>query len=423
MILVTILISFVDVELIIDPLWIAGLSGWFAGLLLFKNTPTILRIQVGLILATGLGLLGYATSQSVAIDYYSIATSNTGLLSMIAAVGFLKLVVIPDNQTTNTLPRGRTAFYQTLLGLNISSSIINVSAPILIADRIHQTRPLDKFTAQSFVRIFCGVSSWSPFFGAMAVTLTYAAGAELQWIIMAGLPFTIVGFVLVILEARLRFANQMDQFVGYPMQVSDLKIPCILIASVVLNSLLFEDLSVLINISISALIVTLVTLILRKGITAAISELTDYIVVGLPKMINELSLFLVAGVLATGISVLINHGVINNPFTEFDAITAIELLLIIWGVAIIGIHPVIMISGLSPMILSLDPDPNLLAATYLIAWHLGTCSNPLSGTNLVFQGRYGIPGWKIAFWNWPYAVIMLIVAAGWLPMVEIILNS
>ena len=46
-----------------------------------------------------------------------------------------------------------------------------------------------------------------------------------------------------------------------------------------------------------------------------------------------------------------------------------------------------------------------------------TCASPLSGTNLVFQGRYGLPSWKIAVWNWPYAIAMLLVGALWLQVV------
>ena len=115
---------------------------------------------------------------------------------------------------------------------------------------------------------------------------------------------------------------------------------------------------------------------------------------------------------------MINTGVLENPFTQFDAVTAAELLAIMVFCAFCGIHPIIMISGFAPMIMTLDPDPNLLAATFLFAWHLGTCSNPLSGTNLVFQGRYSISGWRLAFWNWPYALAMLIVGAIWLQAVE-----
>jgi hypothetical protein len=46
----------------------------------------------------------------------------------------------------------------------------------------------------------------------------------------------------------------------------------------------------------------------------------------------------------------------------------------------------------------------------------------LSGTNLVFQGRYGISAWQLAFWNWPYAIAMLIVGALWLQAVARIVS-
>ena len=75
----------------------------------------------------------------------------------------------------------------------------------------------------------------------------------------------------------------------------------------------------------------------------------------------------------------------------------------------IGIHPVIQISSISGLLLQLNPDPSLLAATFLFAWHLGTCASPLSGTNLVFQGRYGVPAWRIAMWNLPYGLLMVML--------------
>jgi hypothetical protein len=416
MILTTITAAFLDIEGL-PLLWIAGVFGWTAGVILFPDTPVVLKAQVILIALAGIVLLAVASFYGEPVKLDRIITANTGLLSMIAAVGFLKLVVIPPNQELSQLPQGPKAFLQTLIGLNISSSIINVSAPILIADRIHQQRPLDRFTAQSMVRVFCGVSNWSPFFGAMAVVLTYVEGASLSWIIIAGLPFTLIGFILVYLEARIRYKTQIENFVGYPMQYNALKIPVTLIMTVSIGTTVFPSLPILLVISTSALLVTSVTLIIREGPMGAITFLKNHVVQGLPRMVNELNLFLVAGILAVGISGLLVTGILENPFNTFNVLTAIELLLVIWLVAIFGIHPVIMISGLSPMILSLDPDPNLLAITYLIGWHLGTCSNPLSGTNLVFQGRYGIPGWKIAFWNWPYALLMFLIATLWLSFV------
>jgi hypothetical protein len=224
----------------------------------------------------------------------------------------------------------------------------------------------------------------------------------------------LIGFIGVYVEARIRFPREVENFVGYPTHLSALKVPAILIVTVALMSQLLTETSILVLIAISGLLVTASVLVVRHGIAGSVTRLQAYVVNGLPRIVNELCLFLAAGVLAGGISALIQHGVFENPFNHFDAITAAQILAIMLLCAFCGIHPIIMISGFAPMLMTLNPDPNLLAVTFLFAWHLGTCSNPLSGTNLVFQGRYGIPSWKIAFWNWPYAIVMFVIGALWL---------
>jgi len=416
MVIITILTELNLLELGFNPLWIAGIAAWSAALLLFADTSRVLKIQVSLILLTGIAMIVYASRQSAAVDPGALISANTGLMTMIAAVGFLRLVVIPETQQEEALPVGKNAFMQTILGLNISSSVINISAPILVCDRIHRQHPIQRFSAQTFTRVFCGVSSWSPFFAAMAVVLTYVSDASLSWIIVAGFPFMLIGFIGVYLEARIRFPREVENFVGYPTHLSALKIPAILIITVALLSQLLAATSILVLIAISGLLVTASVLVVRHGVTGSITRLQAYVVNGLPRIVNELCLFLAAGVLAGGISALIQHGVFENPFDHFDAIIAAQILAIMLLCAFCGIHPIIMISGFAPMIMTLNRDPNLLAVTFLFAWHLGTCSNPLSGTNLVFQGRYGIPGWKIAFWNWPYAIVMFVIGSLWLQL-------
>lgn len=425
MIAITILVGFGLSASAFNPLWIAGGAAWLAASLLFADTTRVLKFQVGIILAAGTGLILYARQQAADFDADIVISSSTGLMTMITAVGFLRLVILPDNADANAdkLPVGKKAFLQTILGLNLSSSVINISAPILIADRIHQHSPIQRFSAQTFTRVFCGVSSWSPFFGAMAVVLTYVNGASLWWIFVAGFPFMLIGLLGVYVEARLRFAEEVHNFVGYPTHLSALRVPALLIVTVILLSQILAGISILVLIAVSALLVTAGTLLLRRGPLESLRRLREHVVDGLPRVVNELCLFLAAGVLAAGISALINHGVLQNPFDQFDGVTAAEVLAIMLFCAFCGIHPIIMISSFAPMIMTLDPDPNLLAATFLFAWHIGTCSNPLSGTNLVFQGRYGIPGWKLAFWNWPYALTMLLLGALWLQLVERILPA
>ena len=414
MIVITILTGLNLLEFGFNPLWIAGIAAWLAAVLLFADTSRILKIQVLLILLIGVAMIVYASQQLAVVDAGALISANTGLMTMIAAVGFLRLVVIPETQQQEALPVGKKAFLQTILGLSISSSVINISAPILVCDRIHRQHPIQRFSAQTFTRIFCGVSSWSPFFAAMAVVLTYVSEASLSWIIVAGFPFMLIGFIGVYVEARIRFPREVESFVGYPTHLSALKVPAILIVTVALMSQLLTETSILVLIAISALLVTASVLVVRHGIAGSVTRLQAYVVNGLPRIVNELCLFLAAGVLAGGISALIQHGVFENPFNHFEAVTAAQILAIMLLCAFCGIHPIIMISGFAPMLMTLNPDPNLLAVTFLFAWHLGTCSNPLSGTNLVFQGRYGIPSWKIAFWNWPYAIVMLVIGALWL---------
>ena len=158
MILITIINSFIPIAARFNPLWTAGICGWLAALLLFQDTPRILKFQVGVLIIIGLALIYHTASRGQSIGFNSIISGNTGLLAMIAAVGFLKLVVIPGTRAIQQLPVGKFAYLQTLIGLNLSSSFINISAPLMIADRIHHQRPLQRFTSQSFTRVFCGVA-------------------------------------------------------------------------------------------------------------------------------------------------------------------------------------------------------------------------------------------------------------------------
>ncbi|MEM7194747.1 MAG: hypothetical protein AAF402_07355 [Pseudomonadota bacterium] len=397
---------------------LSGVAAWGAAVLLIGLTTTLLRIQISLLITAGLLLLYLGQSNGAEIDWTEVFSSNTALLTMIAAVGFLKLVALPDVGTQHKLPVGEKAFYSTLLSVSVFGSVINVSAPILIADRIHHERPLARFTSQSITRVFCAMSSWSPFFAAMAAVLTYVEFAELEWVILAGLPFALAGVLFTIADSRIRFRSEMSTFVGYPLRRSDLLIPGVLMTIVLLCRWLLPHLSILIVIALSALCLTVVLLIVRGGLISCQNKLKNHIFLALPRSINELILFLAAGVLAAGMSSLISAGMVSSPFSVFDGTTAGITLCCIVLCAVVGIHPIILISSFTPLILELNPNPSLLAATYLFSWNLGTAGCYLSGTHLVFQGRYGIPSIKAAWWNMPYVIVMLFIGCVWLYVLD-----
>lgn len=397
---------------------VAGCLGWLAIALLLRNVSVVQRWQTGVIAVAGLALMLTAFLRGVEMDFSAAISNNAGLVSMIASVGFLRLVTLSPADDSRQLPVGPAAFYKTMLGVSLLGAVINLSAPVIFADRLMTSAGLPRITSQSLTRVFSGCSAWSPFFGGMAVVLTYVPAMQLSFVMLCCLPFAIVGFFFVCAEARLRYSDELKVFRGYPVKYTSLWIPAALAIEVVLVSHLSPRWSVLTCISLSALSLTIVVLLLRKGVVAGVRAFGAQVTDHLPKMISELMLFFVAGVLATGLAAVIKSGLITVPFIEFHMIEAVGLLGAMVLMAMIGVHPVVTVAGATPLILTLEPNANLLAVTFLFAWSLGTCGSPLSGTHLVFQGRYGVPSWKGASWNWSYVFWMFLVAVPILYLID-----
>ena len=391
------------------PQWLAGAFGWIAALLLLPGVSVTQRWQTGVIGLIGVVLLVIAVQGGTTIDIAGAIGNNAGLISMIISVGFLRLVTLSTENVTE-LPVGPGAYYKTLLGVSLFGSVINISAPIIFADRLLLAHGLNRLTSQSITRIFSGCSAWSPFFGGMAAVITYVPTLSLPVVMLACFPFAFFGFFVVAGEARLRYSKDLQSFRGYPVQFSSLWVPAALAGMVIILSHLVPDWSVLTSISLSALLLSAVVLLIRLGVVESCAILWAQITEQVPRTVNELVLFLVAGVLAAGISGVIKAGLVSVPFVEFQAFEAAILLGVMILLAVVGVHPLVTISGVTPLLMTLQPNANLLAITFLFAWSLGTCASPLSGTHLVFQGRYGIPGWRGASWNWPYVALMYLLA-------------
>lgn len=237
-----------------------------------------------------------------------------------------------------------------------------------------------------------------------------------------GFPFAVLGLLLVIVEAKFRYHREVSNFEGYPMTLSNLWLPCILVICVLLGHTFLPHASILAVIAMSALAVSSIGICFTSGFIGAKSKLQEHILKGLPKMVNELVLFLAAGTLAVGLQTLVAATQMSLPFGGgFDGTAATILLAGMVLLSLLGVHPIISIAVATPLLTPITPDSQLLALTFVFSWSLGTCGSPLSGLNLIFQGRYGIPSIKLAMLNWPYVAVMFLVAAVFLHGAAIIL--
>ncbi len=391
-------------------IWPSGLLAGAAAILLLPDTRLAQRIQLSVLVTVGIVLLLFGLNMGADVHWPGLLSQNTGLLCMLFSVGLLKLIVTTGAAVEQKLPVGRKAFLHTLISVTGFGSVINISAPVVIADRLSLNRPLDYFSAGTVVRAFSACAAWSPFFGGMAVVLTAVGDEHVLSMMLYGLPLTLTFLVVLYVGGVLFTPEKLDAFHGFPIRLESFFVPLSLTVMVFVANQLLPVVPILSVIALSATLLTLTILIWRQGVTATIQRMIEYIRVDLPKMVSELQLFISAGILASGLQSLVQVGTLHSPVDEFTGVTACVLLALLLVIAAMGLHPVILIVSVTPIMLAINPDPVLLGLTFLFGWSLGTCISPLSGTNLIMQGRFGIVAWRGAMQNWPYIAVLYCAA-------------
>jgi len=402
------------------PLLPAGALAWSAALLLSDRLSRRQRLQSIWLIGLGIAGIAWGALQGGSINLTQILAGNQGLVSLLAAVSFLRLVARPEAAfDAAPPPRGQRALWRTLIGVHLFGAVINLSTVVILGDRMATRGRLGKRRALALSRGFAAAAFWSPFFSAMAAALIYAPGAQLGVVIVAGLPMAALSLWLTAREIDLDNPRRGAPFIGYPMNFAALWIPGLLVAIVLIVHGLVPRWSILAIIALSAPALSTVILVARER-RGAWPLLRAHVETGLASVVNELTLFLAAGVLAAGLISL--TGQFNGwlPFDRFGPPQAGLLLTFMVGIAALGVHPVISIAVCGVWLAPLHPDPNLLAITLLMAWAIGVPANPLSGLHLMMQGRYGIDGYAFLRWNAGYvlkclgAAVALLYLYGWL---------
>jgi hypothetical protein len=398
-----------------SPPWLSGVMAWLALLFLLPCLALVQRIQASILFIVGVISLAWAWSRGVPPDMLTLINSNNSLLTLLAGVSFLRLVTLPAAGQDDALPRGRGAFIRTLAGTHLFSSVINLSALLIVADRLARKHRLQRNTAVPLARAFSAAAFWSPFFAAMGVALTYAPGASLPVLVLQGLPLACIALVYTFFECLWTDRDRLQHYAGYPLHFSALWIPGVLVIGVVAVHRLHPEISVLLIVASLSLLLTVLVSLLRNP-REAMPSLRLHTLTGLPAMSGELALFLSAGILSAGLSGLFRSFDGLLPIAVFNFPVAASSLLAMVALSIAGIHPVISIAILGAWLAPLHPDPDLLGTVFLCSWAIGVVAAPLSGMNLALHGRYGVRGKSVIRWHYRYVLVMLLAAIlllGW----------
>ena len=223
--------------------------------------------------------------------------------------------------------------------------------------------------------------------------------------VFTGVVLAVLAFFVTYFE--LKKSHDLSEFRGYPLQFDTLTLPVILALLVLVTNHYYPEIKVILLISLFSIVLTSLILPFKLGIKKAIKSLNFHVTNELPKMKNEIGLFLIAGMFGVSISTLLVGFHIEFPFEKFDGFSASIILLVQILLSFVGIHPIITIAIIGNWTGGINHT--LLAMTFLMAWSTSVCTSPFSGVNLTMQARYGLNTFEIFKTNFLYALKMYII--------------
>ena len=397
------------------PALAAPALAWIALALLWRGLGMQQRVQMVAFSALGVAALWWGVGRGAALSVEAVLGQNQAILSMLASITLLRLLRPPVREAEPELPRGIVSYLRSMVGVHTFGAVINISAVIIMADRLTRTAPLTLTQAQLLSRAFTAVAFYSPFIGGVALALAYTPGSNALLMMLFGIPIALVALLLLSWYARSGRVDDIVNFRGYPVHLEGLWLPVVLAATVLVALALTSDYSVLSLITMLTPVVVGCALVVGGGLRRALS---DYVNRRLPEMGGELALFLAAGVLGSGLLAAFGSATGWTPFDRLDAFNASLLLLLFPLTSLICIHPIVVISVVPPLIGVLDVDPTFLAIVFAMGWGLACALNPMSGVNLVLHTRYGVSNWAIGRSAIPFSAALYPVAVGLLFVYE-----
>ncbi|MBU1565821.1 MAG: hypothetical protein KJ630_09365 [Proteobacteria bacterium] len=380
------------------------LLAWLVPLLTWRTLGESAIRQTFLLLFIGFTIISFSASQGVYLDWKQILAGNLPLLAMFVAVTFLSLT--NRGLEDHALPKGNHAVVTTALGTHFLGAVINLSVLFVFGDRLQKNGTLSRNQMIILARSFCAAAWWSPFFIATGVALTYAPGMHWKETLVPGATMSFIAICYFLVEVCL---FRKTEFSGYPLKFESLTVPVFLAIVVICVHHFWHDVNIMLLICVVS---PIGALIFMKG-RPRIATLHDFIEHRMASVCSQFALFLAAGVFSAGIK-SITH-VYPALFSLEGSVFTPLLFIIISGamilIGIMGVHPIVSIAIVSPLLLPLNPDQSQLGFLFLTSWAISTGSSPLSGVGLALVSRYQASPRGIIRNNWHYAVVMWAIAS------------
>ncbi|MBC9928615.1 MULTISPECIES: hypothetical protein [unclassified Leucobacter] len=403
---------------------LSALAG-LAGLLLL--VPALVtagsRTRIVAILITAIGL-ACAVAAAMLGELPSLSHTgklNQDLIAMLAGGAFVGLTLRSRGGTAEVAPEsqlsGIPAVFRTGLVIHLLGSVLNMVTLGLVGDRLSAQTRLDVRDAGLLARSYSIAALWSPFWTVTALIVVLVPGVNLWRLFGIGAIFAVVFLALSTWQNAASRGPAVREFRGYSLAPRQLIVPVTLVVVVLGSHFLLPETPVPRLVLLASVGVTLVILWVRFGPQEAARMMSRVANRDLAASVNEVALFLAAGVMTVGASLLLSAVDFQLALPPFGPLLAWLLVLTIVVLSAVGVHPIIGISLAVSLLQPFTGDPTLLAAAITWAWAISAPTGPLSGNTIFLSQRYGLSAGVIVRQNLTYGLIGLALAAGGLAAV------
>ncbi|CAM4180071.1 hypothetical protein [Lacicoccus alkaliphilus] len=375
----------------------------FTALALISYLPYLSKVPLTVVIVLNVTALIFYIIGGTIDDVVEGLLMNTAVLMIFIFVPLLSIPITSPRYMRDITGLMKSSFSNTKktynalkIGTFSIGSVLNVGTlPIL-----YYLTDTDQFKDHKLMRMaalnrgFALAFAWSPYFISIAVVLSYF---EVQWITIAAYGLTLAAISIVaewFLFRKRKYPEMPDSPPVYysKRRIVELGVIMLSMTGVIIVLDIFSNFAIVNIIPIVALVLFFVWSVAIGGVEKVVKGLKSYTQERIPKMGNELLVFISAGVFGTSLLV-IGFDTLLIDTLEAAGVNHVLLLIPIFAVLIIGlsffsVHPVITITIASLAVLSMDmdvADHYYIAIGLLLSWTVTVNMSPFTGVNLLMS--------------------------------------
>ncbi|MDO0824213.1 C4-dicarboxylate ABC transporter [Desulfosporosinus nitroreducens] len=309
------------------------------------------------------------------------------------------------------------SFVSAFVGVLVNLAVVPLVLQISEASSISSNK---KLLSSAILRGFATCTIWAPTTAAIALIVQLSGASWIlffPYAILFGVMSGLVGYFMTMYEEKRAdkpFASVVEEpdlkFDGG--KIVELSIFSIILISAIAVVSLLTGIHTVIVVSLAALIYPVIWLGIIGRLRILMRDFKCYFNESLPKLQNEIILFVGAGLFATSInySHLGNYiSVILSKFVGQNALLlAIVIIIAILMLSALGIHPIIPVTiiGGTVKAAAYGVTPTYIALILAISWAMGISISPSSATVIALSGMTGqSPIYVGPRWNALYVLI------------------